>query len=168
MMNIQHAIYPKTLAAAAVLASLTAFAADGQAAIKDQIVGAWSLVSNTEDYENMEQVVWGPDVRGMLILDADGHYSFQMGVGGRPMSKGNPAEDPKGKYMGYFGNYEIDETNKTLILKIERSTSANFDGKEQLRTIVSLDDDNMTYKAVKSIPGKYGPFIPTLVWKRYK
>jgi Lipocalin-like domain len=167
-MDINHSIYPKSLATAAVLASLTAFSGTSQAALKDQLTGTWSLVSNTEDYDNMEQVVWGPDVRGMLILDGDGHYSFQMGVGGRPPSVGNPAEDPKGKYIGYFGNYEVNEKTKTLIFKIDRSTSANFDGKEQLRAIVSLDDKNMTYKAVKSIPGKYGPFIPTLVWKRLK
>jgi Lipocalin-like domain len=167
-MNIHHAINPKSLAAAAILAGLTLFSAASQAALQDQIAGTWSLVSNTEDYENMEQVVWGPDVRGMLILDGKGHYSFQMGVGGRPMSKGNPAEDPKGKYIGYFGNYEVDEKTKTIVFKIDRSTSANFDGKEQLRTIVLIDDNTMTYKAVKSIPGKYGPFIPTLVWARFK
>ncbi len=52
--------------------------------LKDQLVGSWTLVSNTEEYADGSKVVWGPDAKGSLMLDKNGQYSLQIGVGGAP------------------------------------------------------------------------------------
>ena len=73
--------------------------ADG---LKDQLVGVWSAVSNTEEYADGTKVAWGPDVKGSLIIEANGQFSLQIGVGDRAKPEGNPAEHPVGKFISYF------------------------------------------------------------------
>jgi Lipocalin-like domain len=139
--------------------------ADG---LKDQLVGTWTVVSNVETWDDGKKVEWGPDLKGMLILDGSGHYSFQMGIGDRPKSKGNPADDPKGKYVGYIGNYSVDDAGKLLSLAVDRSTSPNIEGINQNRIIVSVSDTELVYKAAEPIKAGDHTFVPTLTFKKLK
>jgi Lipocalin-like domain len=157
----------KVSAAALLLATLVT--SPGIAAgMKDQLVGTWLLVSNVEKWDDGKKVEWGPDIKGTLMIDASGHYSFQMGVGGRPKSKGNPADDPKGKYVGYIGNYEVNDSDKLLSLSVERSTSPNLEGGVQKRKILSLSDTDLVYMAAEPIKAGDHTIVPTLTFKRAK
>jgi Lipocalin-like domain len=157
----------KVSAAALLLATLVT--SPGMAAgLKDQLVGTWLLVSNVETWDDGKKVEWGPDIKGTLMIDASGHYSFQMGVGGRPKSKGNPADDPKGKYVGYIGNYEVNDGDKLLSLSVERSTSPNLEGGVQKRKILSLSDTDLVYMAAEPIKAGAHTIVPTLTFKRAK
>jgi hypothetical protein len=135
--------------------------------LKDQMVGSWTLVSNTEEYADGTKVVWGPDAKGSLILDASGQFSLQIGVGGRPSAKGNPADNPVGKFIAYFGAYSIGDADKSINLKIVSGSFPGWDGTEQKRLVLETGDQ-MTYKAAAPIPSPKGPFVPVLVWKRVK
>jgi Lipocalin-like domain len=141
----QAAMTSKTakMSAAAMLFSIFAASPSMAASMKDQLVGTWLLVSNIETWDDGKKVAWGPDIKGTLMMDAAGHYSFQMGVGGRPKSKGNPADDPKGKYMGYIGNYDVNDGEKLLSLSVERCTSPNLEGGMQKRKILSLSETDL-------------------------
>jgi hypothetical protein len=45
--------------------------------------------------------------------------------------------------LAYYGSYEVDENNKSLIMRIEFSSFPNFNGAEQRRTI-KLENDELT------------------------
>ena len=137
--------------------------------MKDQLVGTWMVVSNVEDWDNgKKKMEWGPDLKGFLMLDAGGHYSFQMGVGDRPKSQGNPSDDPKGKYVGYIGSYSVDDDSKMLLLNVERCTSPNLEGGIQKRVIVSLNDSELVYKAAEPIKAGDHAIVPTLTFKKLR
>jgi Lipocalin-like domain len=138
--------------------------ADG---LKDQLVGVWSAVSNTEEYADGTKTPWGPDVKGSLILEANGQFSLQIGVGGRAKVEGNPAEHPVGKYISYFGTYEVSDADKVLSLKVVMGSFPGWDGTVQKRVIVSVGDQ-MTFKGAAPIPSAKGPFTPVVVWDRVK
>lgn len=138
--------------------------ADG---LKDQVVGSWTIVSNTEDYADGSKSMWGPDIKGSLMMAANGQFSLQIGVGGRPVPQGNPAENPAGKYIAYFGTYAISDADKTLTFNIVRSSFPAWDGTQQKR-IVTAAGDQLSFKAAAPIPSAKGPFVPTVVWDRVK
>jgi Lipocalin-like domain len=152
------------LSMAAIAGAMTAFPAQAQT-LKDQIVGTWSLVSNTEEYADGTKVQWGPDAKGSLIFNANGEYSLQIGIGGRAPAPGNPADNPVGKFIAYFGTYSTSDADKTIGLKIVRGSFPGWDGTEQKRVVVETGDQ-MIYKAAAPIPSAKGPFVPVLVWKR--
>ena len=153
------------LAAIASLALAPNFAA--AASLAEQLVGTWTLTSNTESYADGSSYQWGPDAKGTLILTPNGQFSLQMGVGERKPLEGNPALNPVGRYVAYFGAYAVDESGKVLTFKIVRSAFPGWDGTEQGRVIKDIGD-TMTYTTVKPIPSAKGPITPTVVWARMK
>jgi len=152
------------LAFALLIWPLTIKPAEAQS-LKDQLVGSWSLVSNTEEYADGKKEPWGPDAKGMLVFDKNGQFSLQIGVGDRPKGSGNPAENPAGKFIGYFGTYVTNDADKTLSFQIVRATFPSWDGTEQKRAVTSVGDQ-LIYKSAAPIPSGKGPFVPVLVWKR--
>jgi hypothetical protein len=107
-----------------------------QKSIKDQLVGAWTLL--LADYipdDGTHVSAFGPNPDGSLIFTADGHYSLQIIRYGRPAFastdrlKGT-ADENKAAVEGmisYFGTYGVDEAGKTIDLRIEASSLPNFD-----------------------------------------
>jgi Lipocalin-like domain len=136
-------------------------------ALKDQVVGAWTLTSIFEEYAGVKKDTWGPDVKGSLLLDRSGQFSLQIVAAGRAKGSGDPSRSPIGRVIGYFGTYTISDTDKMLTFKIERSTFPNWDGTEQKR-ILTLAGDKMSYRAAAPIPSADGPFIPVIEWDRAK
>jgi hypothetical protein len=155
-----------SLIAASLIGAMTA-APVHAAGLKDQLVGTWALVSNTEEYADGSKVLWGPDTKGSLIFSANGQYSLQIAVGERVPAKGNPAENPVGKFISYFGTYAASDADKTLSFRIVRASFPSWDGTEQKRLIVETGDQ-LIYKAVTPIPSAKGPFVPVLIWQRVK
>ena len=136
-------------------------------ALKDQVVGAWTLTSIFEEYGDVKKDTWGPDVKGALSLDRSGQFSLQIMAAGRAKGSGNPALSPIGRAIGYFGTYTISEADKVLTFNIVRSTFPNWDGTEQKR-ILTIAGDKLSYRAAAPIPSADGPFIPVVEWARAK
>jgi len=65
--------------------------------------------------------------------------------------------------LAYYGTYEVDESNKSLIMRIEYSSFPNFNGAEQRRN-VKLENDELT--VVNSAAASSG--TSSLIWKRVK
>jgi hypothetical protein len=151
---------------AATMGLFTARPASAQS-LKDQLLGSWSVVSNTEVYADGSKTPWGPDVKGSLIIEPNGQFALEIGVGGRPKPAGNPAENPTGKFISYFGTYSVDEPSKIISFKIVRSSFPGWDGTEQQRAITG-SGDQMTFRSVAPIPSARGPFTPVVEWTRVK
>ena len=154
------------LAIATVALFCLAVPANAQA-LKDQVLGTWTLVSNVQKYQDgKEENDFGPNGKGLLILDRTGWFSFQLIGGDRPKQTGRP-DNPIGPTITYFGTYSVGEGEKSLVYKVQGSTNPNFEGTEQKATISSVKGDDMTYVRAP-IPSPEGPFVPTLTWKRAK
>jgi hypothetical protein len=92
-----------------------------QKSLKDQLVGAWTVVSASSKLPDGSPV-WGTNPVGLIIFTSDGHYSTQLMRSDLPKyasnnrAKGTP-EEYKAIAIGSianFGTYSVDEANKTF------------------------------------------------------
>jgi lipocalin-like protein len=133
--------------------------------LKEQLLGNWTLVSNTQKYQDgKEENSFGPKLKGQLILTPTGRFSLFLIGGDRP--KTNEPTNPIGPAVAYFGTYSIGEADKSLVFHVEGSTNPNFEGTDQKAT-VTINGDDMSYVRAP-IPSSKGPFVPTVTWKRAK
>jgi hypothetical protein len=138
---------------------------------KDQLVGAWMLVSNyNERPDGSRFEPLGANPTGMLIFDDNGHMSSQLMRSSLPKfasnnrQEGTPEEN-RAIVQGvlcYFGTYSVNEVNHTLNFHIESSSFPNWNGTDQKRSF-TITGDELTYIA----PGASGG-IAHVVWKRAK
>jgi len=148
------------------LAMLPGGATAQQKSIKNQIVGAWTLLlaDNIKD-DGSHVPGFGPNPDGTLIFTPDGRYSLQVVRHGRPAfaSKNRmagTADENKAAVQGmisHFGTYTIDEGGKTLTFRIEASSFPNWDGTVQKRPITAITDEVLTYNNPT-------PTVPGYVW----
>jgi Lipocalin-like domain len=146
-----------------------------QKSIKDQLVGAWTLL--LADYikdDGTHVLAFGPNPDGSLIFTADGHYSLQIIRYGRPAFaskdrlKGT-ADENKDVVQGmisYFGTYRVDEAGKTIALRIQASSFPNFDATSQTRAITVVTDEVLTYNT--PTPSTSGYVRGEVAWKKAK
>lgn len=155
---------------AALLLSVTLLAAPAARAdaLKDSIVGTWVLASVYEEHADGKKEPWGPGVKGLLMFDAGGSFSLQIMSADRPKTKGNPAENPVGRAIAYFGIYTASDADKTIAFEIARATFSNWDGTVQKRVVINITADALSFKAAEPIPSPTGPFTPFLEWTRAK
>jgi hypothetical protein len=100
--------------------------------LKDQLIGTWTLVSNIEKYQDgKEQSTFGPQGKGLLILDRTGWFSFQLIGGDRPKQTGRP-DNPIGPAITYFGTYSVGEGEKSLVFKVPQIPALKGPNKKQL------------------------------------
>jgi hypothetical protein len=126
------------------------------------LVGTWSPVSVE---------AFGPNPKGNLTFDADGHFSLQLlradlkNVAANKRDMGTPEEDKAIVHgsIAYYGTYTMN--GKELTFHIEACSFPNWSGTVQTRTNVILTADQLTYTNT-------GPSVGTapaiLVWKRVK
>jgi hypothetical protein len=154
--------------------ALSAGKAVGQQAgstIKDQLVGTWMLVSNYTEREDGSKVeTFGPNPKGILMVDGDGHLSLQevrsdlRKFASNDRQEGTTEENKaivQGS-IGYFGRYTLDEGSKTLTIHLEGCSFPNWTGTDLKRSI-TLTGDELTWSGV----GSSGKPVRT-VWKRAK
>jgi len=144
-----------------------------QKALKEQLVGTWSLVSAVvanKDGGKLDR--WGSNPKGLMILEADGRYSFMISRSDIPkfainnVNEGS-AEENRSVVKGLianFGTWSVDETAKTLITNIEASSFPNLNGNSQKRVISSLTADELKYTNPASVSGT----VDEAVWRRTK
>ena len=94
-----------------------------QKTLKELIVGTWlldSVYDQAQDGRKNESS--GPNVKGIVMFDGNGRFSFQIISADRSKSASNNPRNPVGQAVAYFGTYTVDEAAKTLTYHIERAT----------------------------------------------
>jgi len=151
----------------------TAHDAVGQSS-KEQLVGAWTLVSaESVRPDGSRAPAFGPNPRGTMIFSNDGHFTLvQMRaelpkIAANSRDQGTPEEN-KAIVQGsiaYFGTYSINEPEKVINLKLAGTTFSNLlAGGDQKRIITSLTQDELKFTNPKSPSG----VTLEVVWKRAK
>src|SRR6516165_8554938 len=168
-MDLRIMFVMAVLSAAFVALAVPADTSSAQTA-KD-IVGTWTLVSNEADRGGRKVEPFGSNAKGILVLDANGHYVMAMARPGLPKFASNnsmrgTAEENAAVVQGsntHFGTYSVDQSGKTIHFRIETSTFANWNGTEQKRPF-SLSGDQLKY----TIATASGGGTAEVVWKRVK
>jgi len=149
-----------------------------QKSIKDQLVGAWTLLLDDGVKADGTQVPqFGPNPVGTLIFTPNGRYSLQiMRVVNRAPFASNDrltgtGDENKAVAQGtisHFGTYTVDEAAKTINFRIEGSSFPNWENTNQKRLVTAVTDDVLTYQnPTSSTPGQAFTRAE-LVWKRLK
>jgi hypothetical protein len=144
-----------------------------QKTLKEQLVGTWMIVSTDATRpDGTKFQPFGPNPKGILVLDGNGRTSFIVVSPGRPKFASNnrstgTAEEDKAAMQGglaFFGTWSVNEADKSLITRIEGSTFPNWDGHELKRIITSVTADELKYiNPAISLGGS-----AETVWKRVK
>ena len=135
-----------------------------QKTLTEQLVGAWTLVSNdTIAPGGTRQQLFGANPKGILILDAGGHYALVTGRPGRPKfratnnfrSEATATEWAAAarEFGANFGSWSVNEADKTLIRKFEIALIPNNDGMET-KASVSLAGDELKLTVIMTAGGR--------------
>lgn len=138
-----------------VLYSATALAGDtkGMPMAAPSLVGTWSLRYVDNILPDGKRIhLYGDDPQGLLVFEADGHYSMQIMRGDRKRfaasdrAKATP-EELREAYLGsnaHYGRYMVDNKAGALVIHIERATFPNWEGRD-VSDKFTLKDGVLTY-----------------------
>ena len=122
---------------------------------KEQIVGAWTLVSVTSEMDDGKKgEPFGPAPKGMIVFSNDGHFSLYQSraeiakIAANDRAKATPEEAQSivASSIAYYGTYSIDENTKVMVVNIAASTYANVAAiPNQKRTITLLTPDELKF-----------------------
>jgi hypothetical protein len=149
----QHSVVSLSAVIALGLTLLPGSAVAQQKSLKEQLVGAWLLVSNDAVSPNSPaRQDFGANPKGILILDAGGRYAVVQGKPDRPKFKttGNTRLDTPAAEFGEaarpfaanFGTWSVNEADKSLTRKYEIALIPNNDTIES-KASVSLSGDEL-------------------------
>lgn len=140
--------------------------------IKDEIVGAWSLVAVTAELANGSSAEpFGTNPKGIIIFTPDGHFSLFQSRGELPKiasndrTKASPEEAAAivGGSIAYYGTYSVNEAEKSLAVNLDASTFANLlGGPAQKRLVTSLNATELKFANPRTPSG----MTLQTVWKR--
>lgn len=137
------------------------------------VLGVWKLLSI--EYINDDGSVtypFGTDVAGAIIIDAGGSFSVHLMDMTRPPFKipdprGGTSEEVRAAfegYMGYYGNYDLDENEKRITFHVAGAWLPNWIGGDQTR-YYALSGNRMTINTAPVLfEGK--EVVAKLVWER--
>jgi Lipocalin-like domain len=155
------------------LAMLPSAAVSQQPSLKQQLVGAWTLVSIiATDKTGNKSDRRGPNPKGLLIFDASGRFSILTSRAVLPnfaidnVNQGT-AEENKAVMTGMIANvgtWSVDEKTKTITTNIDAGSFPNLNGKTQTRVISSLTADELRYVNGASVSGT----VDEATWRRAK
>jgi hypothetical protein len=143
-----------------------------QRSVKEQLLGAWSLVSiEFVRPDGGRLSTFGVDPKGIAFFDAGGHYVISVMRSDRAkyaidnFAQGT-AEENKATAQGaiiYFGTYSVSEADRTIAIHIEGSSFPNWNGADQKR-IFAITGDELKLTS----PAATGAGIAEVAWKRVK
>ena len=131
------------LSAVMVFVVLTVLAAQSKPAADKALVGTWMLVSADNIFPDGRRVqVYGAAPQGILIFDAQGHYSLHIYRKDRPKfagndkAKGTPAENLAvvAGSNTHFGRYVVNAADSSITFHIDHALFPNWEGTEQKRS----------------------------------
>jgi Lipocalin-like domain len=126
-----------------------------QKSLREQLIGAWVLVSCDAFY------CVDTNPTGLLIIDGSGRYAQVFASRGRPKfsNPGNrramPAEEYKAAAMGLvanFGTWSVNEADKTLTQHVDGALSPNIEGSDG-KVTVGLSGDELKLVGPTVVPG---------------
>ena len=134
--------------------------------VAPSLVSTWTLTT-------FEQGVSGgpaarvPNPRGLLVLDAAGHaFEFVTSSATQRIAGGQvPVADAPaafGAYGGFWGQYRVDQAQKTITYRAESGVHPQIGGKEFSRSF-SLEENRLT---ITSAAEPYTPAGTRWVWDR--
>jgi hypothetical protein len=114
------------------------------------LVGTWTLVSITLEQEGKKTDFYGPNPRGQVTYDADGHFSLIITRSDLPKFASNnrvagTPEENKAIVQGsiaYFGTYSVSEADKIISSHIENCTFPNWNGIDR-KTSFNISGDEL-------------------------
>src|SRR3984957_16404997 len=120
----------KTALAALAAIALTVAAAGAPAQAKtmrQQLIGNWAVVLAVVTQGDVKREVFGPDPKGLLILEPDGRFVQILLTSGLPKlasnsrAPGTPGEKKETvpKSLAFFGPWAVDEASRTGSLAVE-------------------------------------------------
>ena len=127
-------------------------AAAQSSSLRQQLVGTWTYASGYNLMPDGSRTdVQGPNGKGILIMDAGGHFAWTLIRSDIPKLASNNRQtgtDAENRavvqgVITYYGTYEVDEPGKSLLMRIELSSFPNFNGLQQRRSI-KLENDELT------------------------
>ena len=147
----QHSLISMSAMTVVAFGLLSGNALAQQKSLKEQLVGAWTLVScDSTSANGARQPYCAPNPNGILILDVSGRYASVIAARARPkFSTPNrseaKAEEFKAAALGLvanFGTWSVNEADKTLTSHYEGALFPNIEGTEAKST-VSLSGDEL-------------------------
>ena len=144
------------------LAMLPGSADAQQKTLKEQIVGAWSVVSweQTRPDGHKDQA-FGASPNGINSFDSSGRFSLIILRRDLPKVAANDRMKPtpeealaiaKGA-IAYFGTYTVDEADKSISLNLEGTSYANQLELPQRRIVTTISADELKYRNPTSASG---------------
>lgn len=163
-----------TVAFLLLIGLLSISSASAQAtSFKNKVIGSWSLVS----FESFDAAgtkvpsIEGSDVKGRLILTADGQFSAQiisdipkLASKARLRTTASENEAIAHGVLSFFGTYTTDEANNAIILLVERSSYPNQVTGKGAKRSVTFSGDEMRFDN----PGRTAGGRVVVVWKQIK
>lgn len=136
----------------------------------NHVQGMWTLASSVVERDGTVTDQFGPGVRGMMSLDAQGRFMFTIIGADLPKFASNSratgtSEENKAvvtKSIAVFGAYSVNPADNTLLFKIEAATFPNWDATEQKRSIVTATANELKYITAQASSGGRG----IVTWKR--
>ena len=166
----------KTALAALAAIALTVAVAGTPAQAKtmrQQLIGNWAVVLAVVTQGDVKREVFGPDPKGLLILEPDGRFVQILLTSGLPKfasnsrDTGTPEENKEivTKSLAFFGTWTVDEASRTVSLAVEASTYPNYDGTTLKRLVTTLTATDMVW--TNPTPSQ-GSGTGNVSWKRVK
>jgi hypothetical protein len=162
----------RSLALTLLLAAFT-LPAIAQTPAQSSLVGTWSLVMVDNLLPDGSRVqLYGPDPKGILILDASGRYAMEIfrsedrpRFAANDKSKGTP-DEYKAAVQGsnaHFGTYTVNPDH-SITFHIQNATYPNWEGTDR-KSPFTLTGDEL--KVTVTNPTTGGPgVIGEVSWKR--
>jgi Lipocalin-like domain len=145
----------KALFAVALSLALSGVAFAQQKSAKEQIIGAWTLVSATSEADDGNKgEPFGPSPKGVVIFSNDGYFSLfqsrpeipKIAANDRAKATPEEAQSIVASSIAYYGTYAIDENTKVMSVDIAASTYANVAAiSNQKRNITLLTSDALKF-----------------------
>src|SRR5689334_6440699 len=105
-----------------------------QKSAKEQIVGAWTLVSVASEMDDGKKgEPFGASPKGVIIFSNDSHFSLfqsraeipKIAANDRAKATAQEAQGIVASSIAYFGTYTGDESTKVMVVNLAASTYAN-------------------------------------------
>jgi hypothetical protein len=147
---------PATLGLVASTASV--FAQGEKTSAKDLIVGSWSLmIADDLGKEGNKVPGFGPLPNGTAMFGGDGRYSLEL-------TRSSGSEPP----LRCSGTYTLDDAGKTITLRVDQSSQANWRGTTQTGKLNFLTSDYLGWTQSTPLVASADFTGAELIWRRAK
>jgi hypothetical protein len=141
--------------------------------LRDQLIGAWRLVSmQTRDEDGTVRYPLGDDATGLILYTPDGFMSAQIQASGRPAYAdddvdGGTLEEAAAAargYLAYSGPYRV-AADGELTHHMDVSLFPNWLGNTQVR-VCRLDGDHLELSTLAPMMMRGALRTAVLLWRR--